>query len=111
MKRKQRHVVVARVCHAKRVVLREEKITFGMRVSPVIYHLPLQSWPAPLVDDEERLACALVQLQTMVGHAYGQSNGSLLWYTILYILPEPLRLNKEGYDTLSESGRGRIRGR
>ena len=74
-----------------------------MRVSPVIYHLPLHSWPAPLVDDEERLACALVQLQTMAGHAYEQSSDSLLWYTILFILPEQVRINKEGFNTMGAS--------
>ena len=41
-----------------------------------------------------------VQLQTVVGQPYGQNNDSLLQYTIFFILPELVRLNKEGSTTL-----------
>ena len=44
-----------------------------------------------------------VQLQTVVGQPYGQNNDSLLQYTIFYILPELVRLNKECFNTLGAS--------
>ena len=44
-----------------------------------------------------------VQLQTVVGQPYGQNNDSLLQYTIFFILPELVRLNKQGSNTLGAS--------
>ena len=44
-----------------------------------------------------------VQLQTVVGQPYGQKNDSLLQYSIFYILPELVRLYKEGSNTLGAS--------